>query len=198
MRFTFKHRSSNEAKDRSEKPFGLAYVRLMNDDGTTLQHKRHQLALYKIDHKKFDQDTQYNYLQLPALPVESNLKPSISGFSLAKGNFTIETNLCSTKLTQNVDILGLLNWSSRKEKMEESLNALMNVKGEEVVKFLQDILDALFNILVLNEDAAKYDNLVFKCLLRLIEIVYDLKYQHFQSVLDLYINESFSATLAYE
>ncbi|XP_021694043.1 dedicator of cytokinesis protein 1 isoform X3 [Aedes aegypti] len=198
LRFTFKHRSSNEAKDRSEKPFGLAYVRLMNDDGTTLQHKRHQLALYKIDHKKFDQDTQYNYLQLPALPVESNLKPSISGFSLAKGNFTIETNLCSTKLTQNVDILGLLNWSSRKEKMEESLNALMNVKGEEVVKFLQDILDALFNILVLNEDAAKYDNLVFKCLLRLIEIVYDLKYQHFQSVLDLYINESFSATLAYE
>ncbi|XP_062554815.1 dedicator of cytokinesis protein 1 isoform X2 [Armigeres subalbatus] len=203
LRFTFKHRSSNEAKDRSEKPFGLSYVRLMNDDGTTLQHKRHQLLVYKIDQKKFDHDTQYNYLQLPALMDElaniSGGKPSMSGFSLAsKDCFTIETNLCSTKLTQNVDILGLLNWSSRKEKMEESLNALMNVKGEEVVKFLQDILDALFNILVLNEDAVKYDNLVFKCLLRLIEIVYDLKYQHFQSVLDLYINESFSATLAYE
>ncbi|XP_058812929.1 dedicator of cytokinesis protein 1 isoform X3 [Topomyia yanbarensis] len=203
LRFTFKHRSSNEAKDRTEKPFGLSYVKLMNDDGTTLQHKRHQLLVYKIDHKKFDQETQYNYLQLPTLADElaniSGGKPSVSGFSLAsKDSFTIETNLCSTKLTQNVDILGLLNWSSRKEKMEESLNALMNVKGEEVVKFLQDILDALFNILVLNEDPPKFDNLVFKCLLRLIEIVYDLKYQHFQSVLDLYINESFSATLAYE
>ncbi|XP_055631515.1 dedicator of cytokinesis protein 1 isoform X1 [Toxorhynchites rutilus septentrionalis] len=203
LRFTFKHRSSNEAKDRSEKPFGLSFVKLMNDDGTTLQHKRHHLLVYKIDHKKFDQDSQYNYLQLPALGDElvnsSGGKPSINGFSLAsKDSFTIETNLCSTKLTQNVDILGLLNWSSRKEKMEESLYALMNVKGEEVVKFLQDILDALFNILVLNEDPPKYDNLVFKCLLRLIEIVYDLKYQHFQSVLDLYINESFSATLAYE
>uniref|UniRef100_A0A1Q3FGS7 Putative signaling protein n=1 Tax=Culex tarsalis TaxID=7177 RepID=A0A1Q3FGS7_CULTA len=203
LRFTFKHRSSNEAKDRTEKPFGLSFVKLMNDDGTTLQHKRHQLLVYKIDHKKFDHDTQYNYLQLPALADElanvSGGKPSVSGFSLAsKDNLTIETNLCSTKLTQNVDILGLLNWSSRKEKMEESLNALMNVKGEEVVKFLQDILDALFNILVLNEDPVKFDNLVFRCLLRLIEIVYDLKYQHFQSVLDLYINESFSATLAYE
>ncbi|XP_053682558.1 dedicator of cytokinesis protein 1 isoform X2 [Sabethes cyaneus] len=203
LRYTFKHRSSNEAKDRTEKPFGLSYVKLMNDDGTTLQHKRHHLLVYKIDHKKFDPETQYNYLQLPTLADElaniSGGKPSVSGFSLAsKDCFTIETNLCSTKLTQNVDILGLLNWSSRKEKMEESLNALMNVKGEEVVKFLQDILDALFNILVLNEDPAKYDNLVFRCLLRLIEIVYDLKYQHFQSVLDLYINESFSATLAYE
>lgn len=98
----------------------------------------------------------------------------------------------------SVDLLGLLNWSSHKETLEESLNALMNVSPEEVVKFLQDILDALFNILVQNEDPQKFDNLVFKSLLRLIEIVSDLKYQHFQSVLDLYINESFSATLAYE
>lgn len=95
-------------------------------------------------------------------------------------------------------MLGLLNWASHKETLEESLNALMNVSPEEVVKFLQDILDALFNILVQNDDPQKYDNLVFKSLLRLIEIVSDLKYQHFQSVLDLYINESFSATLAYE
>lgn len=63
---------------------------------------------------------------------------------------------------------------------------------------MQDILDALFNILVLNTDPDKFDLLVFKCLVRLIEIVSEIKYQHFQSVLDLYINDSFSATLAYE
>lgn len=95
-------------------------------------------------------------------------------------------------------LLGLLNWSSNPGDLEESLNAMMNVKPEEVVKFLQDILDALFNILVLNTDPDKFDLLVFKCLVRLIEIVSEIKYQHFQSVLDLYINESFSATLAYE
>ncbi|ETN61959.1 dedicator of cytokinesis protein 1 [Anopheles darlingi] len=202
LKFTFRHRSSNEAKDRTEKPFGMSFVRLMNDDGTTLQHRRHTLLVYKIDHKKYDEESQYNYLNLPSLADElpnGSTKPAIAGFSLAsKDSFIIETNLCSTKLTQNVDILGLLNWSSRKEKLEESLHALMKVRCEEVVKFLQDILDALFNILVDNGDPDKYDKLVFECLLRLIEIVYDLKYQHFQSVLDLYINESFSATLAYE
>lgn len=40
----------------------------------------------------------------------------------------------------------------------------MKVDGEEVVKFLQDVLDALFNILMQNSDSDLYDNMVFECL----------------------------------
>lgn len=173
----------------------------MQENGTTLQHSNHKLCVYKIDYKKYDEDTQYNYLNLPAQSKNliGNQKPSAVGFSLAPNNFfEIGTNLCSTKLTQNVDLLEFLNWSSHQETLEDSLNALMKVCEGEIVKFLQDILDALFNILVQNDNPEKYDELVFKCILKLIEVVTDLKYQHFQSVLDLYINESFSATLAYE
>lgn len=201
LKFMFKHRSSNESKDRNEKPFGLAYVRLMQANGTTLKHEHHQLIVYKIDQKKYDAETAANYLTLPSRSVElvANEKPTATGFVYcAKDHFIIDTNLCSTKLTQDVVLLGLLNWSSNPGDLEESLHAMMDVKSEEVVKFLQDILDALFNILVLNTDPDKFDLLVFKCLVRLIEIVSEIKYQHFQSVLDLYINESFSATLAYE
>lgn len=226
LRYMFKHRSAKESADKSEKPFGLSYVRLMQDNGTTLQHSSHQLIVYKIDNKKFDKETQLCYLTLPSRVVElaTNAKPTAGGLTISpKDSFTIETNLCSTKLTQDgefsilqsptncvwplmlrnmiispVDLLGLLNWSTHKETLAESLNSLMNVGPEEVVKFLPDILDALFNILDQNENPTKYDRLVFNCLIRLIEIVSDLKYQHFQSVLDLYINESFSATLAYE
>lgn len=105
LRFTFKHRSSNEVKDKSEKPFALSYVRLMQDNGTTLQHKCHQLIVYKIDHRKYDKDTQSCYLNLPSRTTEilvSNTKPSSGGLTISpKDSFTIETNLCSTKLTQD-------------------------------------------------------------------------------------------------
>lgn len=78
------------------------------------------------------------------------------------------------------------------------LMALMKVDGEEVVKFLQDILDALFTILMQNSDTDVYDNLVFECLVFLIGLISDRKYQHFRPVLDLYIQGNFSATLAYK
>jgi len=63
-----------------------------------------------------------------------------------------------------VDLLGLLNWTSHPDKLRTSLSALMIVDGEEVVKFLQDVLDALFNILMHNSDSDLFDNMVFECL----------------------------------
>lgn len=197
--FTFKHRSSNEAKDRVEKPFALSYVPLMQKNGTTLQDIQHELLVYKIDHKKYD-ESNVAHLKLPATRSEltDGQKPAMSGLSLSsKDCFLINTNVCSTKLTQNVDLLGLLKWSSKPEALKDSLLALMKVDGEEVVKFLQDVLDALFDILMQNSDSELYDDMVFECLLYIIGLVSDRKYQHFQPVLDLYIQESFCATLAY-
>ncbi|XP_043601208.1 dedicator of cytokinesis protein 1 isoform X4 [Bombus pyrosoma] len=198
-----KPRCSNEAKDKSEKPFALSYVKLMQRNGTTLQDIQHELLVYKLDQKKYE-EIDISYLKLPSTRgelVELNLekKPTLGALTLSsKDSFLIATNICSTKLTQNVDLLGLLNWASHNTNLRESLIALMKVDGEEVVKFLQDVLDALFNILMSNSDSDVYDDMVFECLLYIIGLVSDRKYQHFQPVMDLYISESFSATLAYK
>ncbi|XP_034662928.1 dedicator of cytokinesis protein 1 isoform X1 [Drosophila subobscura] len=199
LRFTLKHRSSNEQRDRQDKSFVLAYVRLMQANGTTITQGQHVLAVYKIDHKKYDKSEANCYMELPSTLAElQGTKPSNNAMTLLpKDQLTIGVNLCSTKLTQSVSLLGLLNWSAHKETLEQSLNALCTVPGEEVVKFLQDILDALFNILVENDHPEKYDQLVFMSIIHLIETVSELKYQHFLTVLDVYINESFSFTLAY-
>ncbi|KAK9873197.1 hypothetical protein WA026_021430 [Henosepilachna vigintioctopunctata] len=201
LKFTYKHRSSTEAKDKSEKPFAMSFVKLMEDNGTTLSNAKHNLIVYKIDYRKFD-ERNVDYLKLPSNDNEARdaQKNQVPGLSISgKDSFIISSNICSTKLTQNVKLLGLLNWAAKKESLSETLQALMKVDGEEVVKLLQDILDALFNILMDNQETDTYDTLVFECLLHIISLVSsDWKYQHFEPVLDLYIKEGFSATLAYK
>ena len=39
--------------------------------------------------------------------------------------------------------MSLLNWKSEPEKVTETLRRILFVEGEELVKFLQDIFDAL-------------------------------------------------------
>uniref|UniRef100_A0A8D8XE50 Dedicator of cytokinesis protein 1 n=1 Tax=Cacopsylla melanoneura TaxID=428564 RepID=A0A8D8XE50_9HEMI len=175
----------------------------MQKNGTTLPDTMHELLVYKIDHKKFDVNYT-NYLSLPSTRSERDeigLKtlPHLPGLSLFLKDFlVIETNVCSTKLTQNVDLLGFLNWHSDTTRLDVSLCNLMNLGGEEIVKFLQDILDTLFQILIENNNNAMIDHLVFDCLLHIIHlVVQNAKYQNFQAVLDLYLKENFSATLVY-
>lgn len=104
LKFIFKHRSSNEAKDKSEKPFAMSYVKLMQGNGTTLKDDRHHLVVYKIDHKKFDEKS-LEYFNLPSSQAElknNGVKLPVPGLTISnKDSFVISSNICSTKLTQN-------------------------------------------------------------------------------------------------
>ncbi|XP_047404390.1 dedicator of cytokinesis protein 5 [Sciurus carolinensis] len=204
IRFTFRHRSSQESRDKSERAFGVSFVKLMNPDGTTLQDGRHDLVVYKGDNKKME-DAKF-YLTLPGTKVEMEEKELQASKNLAtftpskestKDSFQIATLICSTKLTQNVDLLGLLNWRSNSQNIKHNLKKLMEVDGGEIVKFLQDTLDALFNIMMEMSDNETYDFLVFDALVFIISLIGDIKFQHFNPVLETYIYKHFSATLAY-
>ena len=110
---------------------------------------------------------------------------------------TVHTTLCSTKLTQNLGLLSLLKWRSEPDNLKHNLSVFTReVKAADVVKFLPDVLDALFSILMENSDSELYDNLVFEALVAVIEMVTEDKFKQFIPVLEVYINENYSATLA--
>ncbi|XP_076471351.1 dedicator of cytokinesis protein 1-like isoform X3 [Babylonia areolata] len=208
LKFVFRHRASIEAKDKSEKPFAMAFVHLMNSDGTTIEDSVHELLVYKVESKKHDDPMAY--LKLP--PTKQMLEMSGSHGSakgvLMSGPYThstrdslfISTFVCSTKLTHNVDLLGLLKWQevlNNTKALERHLHHLMKEKGEEIVKFLQDLLDSLFNILLQNTNSELCDNLVFNALVYIIALISDRKYHQFRPVLDAYIQTTFSFSMAY-
>lgn len=230
LRFTFKHRSSSENKDKNEKPFAVAFLPLMKENGTTLtDSEHHDLLVYKVDGRRFS-ETDTAYLQLPCSKAElerrfgvdvssekevkaffaktnliSGSSTTISTASAAttnyncspKDTFTVAIVVCSTKLAQDINIFGLLNWKEKKDDLENILKGTKNLKGEDVVKFLHDALDALFEIWTDEETPTSYDRLVFRALVTILGLLLQPRYIHFQQLLSDYIERHFSATLIF-
>ena len=56
-----------------------------------------------------------------------------------------------------VDLLALLKWKNNQENLSQVLEQVKRLDGEELVKFLQDILDALFSMFA-TEDGRSTEN----------------------------------------
>ncbi|KAK2163113.1 hypothetical protein LSH36_85g03072 [Paralvinella palmiformis] len=203
IRFEFRHCSSRGRERLDKKLFSFGFIKLVTEDGTTICDGPHELFLYKCEEPKRLHSFKA-YISLPSCTSEIN-----PGFPPPQGNtffkrseresVVVTTLLCSTKLTQNADLLGLLKWKDNPERVDDNLEKLMNLDGEEIVKYLQDIMDALFNMFSF-DDANKIpqSQSVFKALVYIFNILYDPKFEHFQPVMDAYISGHFSAVLVYK
>uniref|UniRef100_A0A8D2QE15 DOCKER domain-containing protein n=1 Tax=Zonotrichia albicollis TaxID=44394 RepID=A0A8D2QE15_ZONAL len=144
------------------------------------------------DNKKMEDAK--SYLTLPCTKTEMEEKEAPSGKNLhslanftptkdsTKDSFQIATVICSTKLTQNVDLLGLLNWRSNAHNIAHNLRKLMEVEGGEIVKFLPDTLDALFNIMMEMSENETYDFLVFDALVSESSMAAEFVFSHISSL----------------
>ncbi|XP_077459447.1 dedicator of cytokinesis protein 3-like isoform X1 [Stigmatopora argus] len=194
LRFEFRHCSTKDKGDK--KLFAFSFTPLMRDDGSTLTDQSHQLFVYKCEE---DGGLRHPGLYLGLPCCKEHPEPGLPEPAFqrsAKESFWISTQLSSTKLTQNADLLALLKWKAHPERVGDILARVRNVNGEEIVKFLQDILDTLFSILDDNTD--KYGPLVFQSLVFVINLLRDGKYVHFRAVMDTYIQKHFAGALAYK
>ncbi|VDO33867.1 unnamed protein product [Onchocerca flexuosa] len=201
LRITFHHKKAFDKTKQEKGPFALAFARIM-EGATLIRDGLHELLVYKIETGRFD-DTDTSYTRLPATRGElkasqSQLRPQTTTFIYGEKNFlTIETVTCSTTLTHNKSLLDILRWKQNRSNLKERLEEISKPKflavGEELVKFIPNFCDALFEIL---DHYSEYDSLIFDNLITLIQLVNEERYKNFRPVLDKYV-ENFHSTVAF-
>ncbi len=205
--FTFRNRSGRDRSrpgDLSDRPFAFAFQPLFPDQRSFIEDGIHRLILYKAE--KVSSLTPDVYLNAPpSLPAGQKLDQMIILPDMQRSAppmrdaLTVRTSLCSTKFTQNPVLLSLLNWE--KAASEEFLSTVLNkftfVGEMEIVKFLPDIFDSLFGIMISQSNqSGEIDLLVFNALVTVLGIVQDRRFSNFQPVLDVYIEKHFNCAPA--
>ena len=115
LRLDYYHCSVKEKQER--KMVGFSWLEVMTADGTVIKDGEHELAVYKADSMS---STAY-------LNSEQSLSKS------GKESLLIRTQLCSTKLTQNVDLMSLLNWRATPSDIPNILTCLMKTGTESTM-----------------------------------------------------------------
>ncbi|XP_048252817.1 dedicator of cytokinesis protein 3-like isoform X2 [Haliotis rufescens] len=201
IRFEFCHCST---RDKTEKQlYGFSYLSLNPYDSATQADGTHALCIYKCDNASKIR----NYMKLPSFQedfndpkIMSTLPNQLPYNRSSKEYLTVSTFLCSTKFTQQADLVRVFQSSSRQECIEKSLHNLINLRGQEVVRYLQDILDALFYMYGHTSSEGerfKHAAEVFHALVHIFNLLQDSKFEKFVCVLEAYLEENFSYPLAY-
>ncbi|XP_052125383.1 dedicator of cytokinesis protein 4 isoform X2 [Frankliniella occidentalis] len=200
VRLEYRHCSTREKAD-NKKLFGFSFVRLMEPGGATLGDRSHELYIYKCEDRSRLNDPQV-YLSLSSGAWEGIGQSNSTAFGRShKETVFINTLLCSTKLTQNADLLSLLRWKDyeRPQTVQDALTSVLRLNGEEIVKFLQDVLDALFAMFSTEDgNSTTHSGLVFHVLVSIFSHLEDSRFEHFRPVMDAYIKGHFAAALVYK
>lgn len=195
IRFEFRHCSS---KDRERKLLGFAFLPLADNLGACIADGDHELYIYKCDDiRKLDNVN--DYIFIPWGPKDS-LSAATSGLFTRspKECAHVKTCLVSSKLTQNSDLLSLLKWRANPDAVSEALQRVMRIPGEELVKFLEDVLDALFSLFANNDGSTtSHSGLVFKVLIHIFTTLAEHRFKSYETALDVYIESQFSAALVH-
>jgi dedicator of cytokinesis protein 3 len=84
-----------------------------------------------------------------------------------------------------------------REELRTILSKFTFVGEVEIVKFLRDIFDSLFAVLISKDnEQGDMDDLIFSALVTVLGIVQDRRFTNFQPVLDVYIDKHFTCALA--
>lgn len=192
-------------------PFAHAYLPLFSSEAAFIPDGSHTLLLWRAA-KPTQQISPEIYFSLPPTISSSQLSHDIVPPSLAnliqplRDHLILRSFLVSTKYTQNDILLQLLRWEQIiNESGGQGLEILKSILvkftfiGEvEIVKFLRDIFDSLFSIVVHPQNSkGELDDLILSALVTVLSIVSDRRFNNFKATLDVYLDKHFHAQSAH-
>ncbi|WAR56682.1 hypothetical protein PtB15_7B532 [Puccinia triticina] len=206
--FTFRNRQekstrNNNGHAQADKPFAFAYLPLFSPNRTFIPDGEHSLILFKYDDQSAMPEV-YCRVRPTIVPGQTipEITPALSKLLIPlKDSFVVRSFLCSTLHTQDEVLLRLMKWNTLLDDpdgLRQTLTKLKFASEVEICKFLRNIFDALFGVLVsrANAETKEYEELVFNALVTLLGIVSDRRFTNFKPVVDLYIDHHFSSTTA--
>ncbi|KAF2866220.1 hypothetical protein BDV95DRAFT_215682 [Massariosphaeria phaeospora] len=172
-------------------PFALCWMPLWSQDAF-VRDGGHSLSLYRYDEYTSSMISGKGaYLGLPwcARKKDEQVMGPMAALHL-------KTYLCSTRYSQDPNLLGLLKW--RDQAAGELVGLLRKfpfVPEIELVKLLNEVFDALFEILVEYAGSDEYEDLVFNALVIVLGIVHDRRF-NLGPLVDLYAETRFNYPFA--
>lgn len=151
----------------------FAYLPLRKSDQTFIPNGSKKLLCYKIQRNA--DDTYY---------LKENLKPYKSD------HIKINTNFVSTKFTENIPLMNLINWKSNISNLLDIISKCTILPKKDIVNFCRDVLDSVFDIMEFSEESRMASFYLFISLLSsCIDDNFSVNDHSMIKLVDKYLNE---------
>ena len=179
--------------DGAKQSFGICYLPLWSD-GAFISDGSHDLLFYQNDQvvgRIMGDRLAYLHLGWSSKP-----KTNRQSWAYDMALLHVRTDLVSTFFSQNQVLLSVLNWKDQSDDdLIKALRQLRNVPDLELVKFISDVLNALFGILVQRSGNDEFEDLIFRTVVEVLTIAQSKRF-NLTPAIDDYTHNKFSFPFA--
>ena len=174
-------------------PFGICYLPLWSD-GAFISDGPHDLLFYQNDQvvgRIMGDRLAYLHLGWSSKP-----KTNRQSWAYDMALLRVRTDLVSTCFSQNQVLLSVLNWKDQSDDdLIKAIRQLRNVLDLELVKFIPDVLNALFGILVQRSGNDEFEDLIFRSVVEVLTIAQSKRF-NLTPAIDDYTHNKFNFPFA--
>ena len=182
--------------DAPHSAFAVCHLPLWHENAF-VRDGNHDLLLYKMEEGMYgalpDANRRGGYLTVNHEAKRNGVSRD-EALTRPLSTLRVKTYLCSTRMSQDKIIFGLLNWKNQEQAdVAHNLKQLLFIPEIEIVKQLYEVFDSLFSIMVQHSENETFEGLGFMAIVHVLAIVHDRRYNKtLGPLVDKYAEERFN------